>query len=49
MPDDIQSFIDRDDVFDIDDIEFQDRIDRMTCGWPPAEPSVEYGWDEIPF
>ena len=51
MTHDIQTLIDRDDVFDITDIvEIEDEIDRKTCGWPPvAQADVEFGWDEIPF
>ena len=43
MPQDIQDFIDQDDVFDIEDIvDLDDEIDRR-------ERSVEWPWDEIPF
>jgi hypothetical protein len=49
MTHDIQTLIDRDDVFDITDIvELEDEIDRRTCGAPSAAGS-EFGWDEIPF
>jgi hypothetical protein len=50
MPQDIQDFIDQDDVFDIEDIiDLEEELNRRSSGYAPAVEQMTAGWDEIPF
>ena len=50
MPQDIQDFIDQDDVFDIEDItELEEELDRRYRGYAVPVEQLTAGWDEIPF
>ena len=50
MPQDIQDFIDYDDVFDIEDIiELEEELNRRSSGYAPAVEQLTADWDVIPF